>query len=84
MGQQQQTVAAAGGSLLRRMVVLLTVVALMLVMLAMSVSPAFARPPFQEDPRFCVNGTAQTFGHDDDHNVAQALRFNCYLPIPEK
>ena len=69
---------------MKRALMLLTVMAVMLVMLAMSVSPAFARPPFQEDPRYCANGVAQTFGHDDDHNVAEALRFNCYLPIGKK
>ena len=85
MGQQQQMVAEqqAGGAL-RRNLVLMTVVALMVVMLAMSVSPAYARPPFQEEPRYCANGVAQTFGQDDDHDVAEALRFNCYLPIGKK
>ncbi len=46
---------------MRRTVVLLTVVALMMVMLAMSVAPAFARPPFLGFPA-CPAGNAHPHG----------------------
>ena len=66
---------------MKRMVVLLTVVALMMVMVTVSVSPAFAQPPFQVHPKDCANGVAQTFGSDPDHNAADALEAFCDLPI---
>ena len=71
---------------MKRIVVLLTVVALMVVMVAVSVSPAFARTTFgppndPQDPALCVHGVAQTFGSDPGHNAADALASNCYLPI---
>ena len=46
---------------MRRTVVLLTVVALMMVMLAMSVAPAFARPLFLGFPA-CPAGNAHPHG----------------------
>ena len=66
---------------MKRMVVLLTVVALMMVMVVVSVSPAFAQPPFPVHPKNCANGVAQTFGSDPDHNAADALEAFCDLPI---
>jgi hypothetical protein len=71
---------------MKRIVVLLTVVALMVVMVAVSASPAFARTTFgppndPRDPALCVHGVAQTFGSDPGHNAADALGAFCYLPI---
>ena len=49
---------------------LLAVAVVVVAMLEASAMPAFARTPFDPEPRLCANGVAQTFGSDPDHNAA--------------
>jgi len=73
-----------GGGLLRRAMLLLAVAAVVAAMLAASAMPAFARTPFDPEPRLCANGVAQTYGSDLDANAADALGAFCYLPIKKE
>ena len=70
-----------GGGLLRRTILLLSVAAVVVAMLAASAMPAFARTPFDPEPRLCAHGVAQTYGSDLDYNAADTLGAFCYLPI---
>jgi hypothetical protein len=71
-----------GGVLLRRAILLLAA-SVVVVSMAMA-SPAFARTPFDPEPRLCANGVAQTYGSDLDSNAADALGAFCNLPIKKE
>ena len=73
-----------GGALLRRAMLLLAGATVVAAMLATSAMPAFARTPFDPEPRLCANGVAQTYGSDLDANAADALGAFCYLPIKKE
>jgi hypothetical protein len=65
-------------------VAVVVVAVVVVAMLAASAMPAFARTPFDPEPRLCANGVAQTFRSDPDHNAADALGAFCNLPIKKE
>jgi hypothetical protein len=79
-----KTEGNGGSALLRRTILLLAVAAVVVAMVAASAMPAFARTPFDPEPRLCANGVAQTFGSDPDYNAADALGAFCNLPIQKE
>ncbi len=79
-----KTQGDGSSALLRRAMLLLAVAVVVVAMLAASAMPAFARTPFDPEPRLCANGVAQTFGSDPNHNAADALGAFCNLPIKKE